>query len=143
MKPLMIMSCSDVKNQVDGFKPFTDHYAGPMWQQLRAANFPIERIAAISALYGFLEPGRKIHTYNVKMDEERCRRICGTGDSVACLAKAVHQAGSAVVFGGQMYREIALTAERWDKTLAGKVEYATGSYLAQRKQLGEWLRKNS
>ena len=45
----------------------------PCGGEIRASEFPRENVAAISALYGFLEPGMAINTYDRVMDEDRAR----------------------------------------------------------------------
>lgn len=139
-QPLLIMSCSAVKLPTgDNLVRFANLYNGPMWLQVKASGYPLANVAALSALHGFLEPGMAIRTYDVEMDEEHSHRIYTEGCHVARLAKAVKQAGSAFVVGGKMYQEIARTAVRRDPELEGLIDFATGSYLSQRKQLGEWL----
>lgn len=142
--PLLVMSCSDIKRPVgDQLVRFADLYDGPSWRQVKASGFPLHNVAAISALHGFLEPGFAIRSYDRKMDAEISARICGTSDHVARLAAAIRQAGSAYVVGGGLYRALAETAIRVYPELAELVTFATGSYLAQRKQLGVWLRARS
>jgi hypothetical protein len=144
--PLLIMSCSEIKRPVEAnaLVRFADLYDGPTWRQVRASGFPLCNVAAISALYGFLEPGFPVETYDRKLDEEISRRICSTGDHVARLAAAVEAAGSAFVVGGQLYRAVAETALRaFPDRLAGRLAFAAGSYLQQRKQLGAFLREQT
>lgn len=137
--PLLVMSCSDVKRPVPAGElvRFADLYDGPMWKQVKASGFPLCNVAAVSALYGFLEPGMAVETYDRQMDDETSRRICGTSDHVYRLAQAIRTAGSAMVFGGRLYRAVAETAGRVYPDLA--MTFATGSYLEQRKQLRLWL----
>ncbi len=141
-RPLLVLSCSADKRAVDpaAFVPFSDLYDGPMWRQVRAIGFPVARVCAISALYGFLEPGRIIQTYDRVMDEKRSARMCGEGADVYRFAEAVKVAGGAFVVGGALYQELARRAIAREPELAELVTFARGSYLQQRKQLGEWLR---
>lgn len=136
--PLVIMACSATKRDVAGLVRFTDLYDGPLWRQLRCAGYPVTNIAAISALHGFLDPGRQIESYNIEMDEKRSARICSQSDHVARLIRATKIAGRAIVFGGALYRAVATTAQRREPSL--DIAQASGSFLAQRKQLGEFLR---
>jgi hypothetical protein len=140
--PLLILSCSDQKKLAEKHEwhRFADLYAGPLWRDVRRSGFPLTNIAAISALYGFLEPGMPISTYNRKMDEKISASICGTSNHVPRLADAVDRAGLAFVVGGILYRAVAETAERYRPALTGRITYASGNYLQQRKQLNEWLR---
>lgn len=137
---LLILSCSDVKLPLaqHAFAPFAEVYNGPMWLQVKASSFPLDQVAAISALYGFLEPGDRIETYDRKMDEKAMQRMCSTSNHVWRLARAAEKAGGAHVFGSQLYQELARTALRIEPGLP--ITFASGSYLQQRKQLGEWLR---
>jgi len=137
-RPLLIMACSATKRAVTGLVRFTELYDGPMWQQVRASGYPASNIACVSALYGFMEPGHQITAYDREMDEKISVRICGEGNAVWRLAQAVKAAGSAMVFGGALYRAVAQQAKRIEPDLP--ISEATGSYLQQRKQLGEWLR---
>lgn len=141
---LIILSCSETKRAPATRRaPFFDVYDGPMWRQVKAAGFPRERVAAISALYGFLDPSQwsQIELYNVKMDEERCRRIIGEGGHVHWLAEAIAKAGGAYVFGGSLYQEIVRAAIRYRPELEPLVTFARGTFLEQRKQLGELLER--
>ncbi len=140
--PLLVMSCSAVKRPIAAgeLARFADLYDGPTWRQVRASGFPLSNVAAISALYGFLEPGIAIETYDRMMDEKASARICGTSNHATLLEAAIRQAGSAFVVGGALYRELPQSVLRMAPDLAGVVSFATGSYLAQRKQLGGWLR---
>lgn len=141
--PLLVLACSATKRSVgDELIRFHDLYDGPMWRQVRASSFPLSNVAAISALYGFLEPGAPIRTYDMKMDEKRSRCICQTSNHVALFADAVEQAGSAFIVGGVQYRELANTAIRWRASLQSKLTFASGSFLKQRKQLSEFLKSN-
>jgi hypothetical protein len=144
-RPLLVLGCSQTKVPTDKFEfvRFLKLYDGPMWKQVKAAGYPIESVSAISALYGYLEPGMKIETYDVKMDEERRDRMCSTSNHVYCFARDVRIAGSAFVVGGGMYQELARTAIRHYPELEPMVTFASGSFLAQRKQLGEWLRQQA
>lgn len=139
--PLLIMACSATKRDVAGDVRFIELYDGPMWRQIRASGFPASNVAAISALYGFLEPGYQIETYDIQMDEKRSARICGLGNHVWRLIQAVRAARGAMVFGGQLYRNVASTAQRVEPEL--NLSQASGTFLEQRKQLGAWLRANS
>jgi hypothetical protein len=140
--PLLVMSCSDVKRPIapGALVRFCELYDGPSWRQVKASRFALCNVAAVSALYGFLDPGMAIETYDRKMDAEISARICGTSDHVARMARAIRIAGSAFIVGGALYRELAATAIRVYPELAELVTFASGSYLAQRKQLGIFLR---
>lgn len=142
--PLLILSCSATKRTVPArdWVRIADLYCGPLWCDMRASGFPRSNVAAISALYGFCEPGQAIQTYDVKMDAERSARICGESDHASRFAAAVRRAGAAFIVGGGMYQELARTAIRLWPDLAPLVRFASGSFLQQRKQLGEWLRAN-
>lgn len=139
---LLILSCSATKRPGFTVGHFSQLYAGPLWQDVRRSGFPWSRVAAISASYGFLEPTFPaiLEPYNVQMDDEASARICGTSDHVARLAACVQAHGSAFVVGGELYRRVARAAERYRPELGGRISYATGTYLEQRKQLGMWLR---
>lgn len=143
--PLLVLSCSATKRPAGAneWVRFADLYTGPMWLQVKAAGLPAYRVAAISALYGFLEPGMPINTYDRMMDEKASHRICHQSDHVARFAAAVAFAGSAFMVGGGLYQELGRTAIRWRPELEQMVTFATGSFLQQRKQLGEWLRANT
>ena len=141
--PLLVMSCSQEKAQVgDALTRIADLYCGPTWQQVRKAGYPLTNVAAISALHGFCEPGYQIRTYDRKMDEDISARMCRESNHVWRLAQAIRAAGSAFVVGGRLYRAMVETAIRIEPDLAQLVTFATGTYLQQRKQLGEWLRAN-
>lgn len=139
--PLLIMACSATKRDAGGNVRFIDLYDGPMWRQIRASGFPASNVAAISAAYGFLEPGFQIETYDMQMDEKSSALICGQGNHVWRLIKAVRVARGGIVFGGRLYRNVGSTAKRVDPEL--DLTQASGSFLEQRKQLGAWLRANS
>lgn len=139
---LLILSCSETKRALPAGcrrAPFANVYDGPMWRQVKAAGFPLDHVAAISTLYGFLEPGDAIELYNVKMDDEHCRRIIGESCHVHRLAMAIERAGRAYVFGGTMYQDIVRAAIRYRPAIANMVTFARGSFLEQHKQLGELL----
>jgi hypothetical protein len=141
---LLILSCSQEKAPVPpgASTHFFDLYDGPMWRQVKGAGFPRAKVAALSALYGFMEPDYPavLQSYDTKMDEERSARLCNTSCHVARLAQLVRAHGAAFIVGGKLYQEIARTAERITPELAPRLTYAAGSYLEQRKQLGAWLR---
>ena len=140
-RPLLIMSCSDVKRPTKPYElvRFADLYAGPMWLQVKASGFPLTNVAAVSALYGFLEPGMAIETYDRMMDEKTSERFCSTSDHVYRMAEAIKAAGSAFFVGGKLYRELVYrTIQVYRDTPS--VTFAEGTYLQQRKQLGAWLR---
>jgi hypothetical protein len=141
-RPLLVMSCSSTKRDVvaGDLVRFAYLYDGPTWRQVKASGFPLTNVAAISALYGFLEPGMAIETYDRKMDDKAALRISTTSNHAWRLEQAVRQAGSAFIVGGALYRQLGETMLRHAPDLAGVVTFATGSYLAQRKQLGAWLR---
>src|SRR5262245_60058852 len=88
--PLRILSCSETKRPLGKFEfmRFIDLYDGPLWRHVRASGFPPANVAAISALYGFLEPGWPIRTYQRAMDEKKAHRICHTGNDVWRCAEA-------------------------------------------------------
>jgi hypothetical protein len=142
-KPLLVMSCSATKRPAGAneWLRFADLYIGPMWQQVHASKYPLTNVAAVSALYGFLEPGMPINTYDRVMDEKIAHSICHTSNHVARFHDATMIAGSAFVVGGQLYQELAKTAIRWRPALGELVTFASGSFLQQRKQLGQWLRE--
>ena len=139
--PLLILACSSVKRPTvaGSLVRFSDLYDGPMWRQVKSSGYPLSNVAAISALHGFLEPGMAIETYDIEMDEDRCKRICSESCHIHRLSKAVHAAGSAFIVGGALYREVGHAAIRRDPDLEGIISFSSGSYLKQRKQLGEWL----
>jgi hypothetical protein len=142
--PLLILSCSETKKAPTTRRaPFADVYDGPMWRQVKSHGYPLSNVAAISALYGFLDPGDKIELYNVKMDEEHCRRIIGEGDHIHRLAEAIRKAGGAHVFGGELYKEIVRAAIRYRPELGELVTFASGSFLEQRQQLTAFLCRDS
>lgn len=144
-RPLLVMSCSSTKRQVAAGEAlrFADLYDGPTWRQVKASRFPLTNVAAISALYGFLEPGTPIETYDRKMDDRAAARISSTGNHAWRLEQAVRQAGAAFIVGGELYRQLGETMLRQAPDLVDRVTFATGSYLAQRKQLGAWLRSQA
>jgi hypothetical protein len=141
-RALLVMSCSSTKRAIAAGEAarFADLYDGPTWRQVRASRFPLTNVAAISALYGFLEPGAPIETYDRKMDDKTALRISTTGDHVWRLEQATRQAGSAFIVGGELYRQLGEAMLRKAPDLVDRVTFASGSYLAQRKQLGAWLR---
>lgn len=141
--PLLILSCSACKFPAEGRARMADIYAGPIWGDVRRSGFPMENVAAISALHGFLEPGSQIETYDRKMDEKIAARISGTGDHAFRLARLVRATPQTLVVGGGSYRQLAETAVRVWPDIAPKVAYALGSYLAQRKALNLWLDANN
>lgn len=137
--PLLVLSCSQDKQETATPLPFIDVYCGPIWQQVRKSGYPETSIAAISALYGFLPPGQLIRSYDMKMDDERAHAISHTSNHIWHLAKTIEAAGSAYIVGGKHYQQIARTAEREYPALQGRISFATGSYLQQRKQLNHFL----
>lgn len=141
-RPLLVMSCSATKRPTAAGElvRFADLYDGPTWRQVKASQFPRSNVAAISALYGFLEPGMAIETYDRKMDDKAMHRICYTSDHAWRLEQAIRQAGSAFIVGGALYRQLGRTVVQSWPDLADRVTFASGSFLAQRKQLGAWLR---
>lgn len=143
--PLLILSCSERKRPTRSheFVRFIELYDGPTWQQVRASGYPATNVAAISAMGGFLEPGWPIQTYDKKMDEDSAHWFVRFSDHTYRLAKCVEKAGSAFVVGGLLYQSIARAAELQRPSIVPRMSYASGSYLAQRAQLGEWLRKNA
>lgn len=139
-RPLLVAACSKVKREASGLVRFGDLYDGPTWRDIRASGFPMANVAAISALHGFMEPGTQIETYDRVMDDKISARICGTGNDVWRLGQMVQAHPETFVLGGALYQEIARTVARvWPNTTS-RIVYASGSFLAQRKQLGEWLR---
>lgn len=141
-KPLLILSCSATKVAVRAhhFVPFAELYDGPMWRQVKASGFPLRNVAAISALYGFIEPWWRVQAYDCEMDEKRSRAFCRTGDDRWRLADLVKRVPAAFVVGGGMYQALAVAAVQLEPAIGNKVSFARGSFLEQRKQLGEWLR---
>lgn len=149
--PLLVLSCSAEKRPSGRFewRRFHELYCGPLWLQVAKAGFPWENVAAISALYGFLEPGSPICTYDRVLDEKRCDAMVNTGNDLYRFGKLVESHGSAYVVGGKLYRRLAEKAEEvsgqpapggpWPN-VAGRIIYCEGTYLEQRKRLGEWLR---
>lgn len=142
--PLLVMSCSEGKRATEPGElvRFGDLYNGPMWLQVRSSKYPMTNVAAISALYGFLDPGMAIETYDRVMDEKTSQAFCQTSDHVYRMAQAIITAGAGFVVGGKLYRELGEQVLRSYPDLAGLITFAEGSYLQQRKQLGEWLRAN-
>lgn len=140
-RPLLVMSCSDVKipTKLGELVRFADLYNGPMWLQVKASGFPMTNVAAVSAMYGFLEPGMAIETYDRQMDEKASERQCSTSDHVYRMAQAVKAAGSAFVVGGKLYRALGERVTHCYPDLAPVMTFAQGSYLQQRKQLRIWL----
>jgi len=142
---LLILSCSSTKAPGFTCGHFHDLYTGPMWLQVKASGFPMSRVACVSALYGFMEPDFPpyVETYDQAMDEESAARICGTSNHVARLAACVLAHGRAHLFGGELYRRVGHAACRYRPELGDRLTFATGTYLQQRKQLGEFLRRNT
>jgi hypothetical protein len=121
-----------------------DVYNGPLWQQVKASDFPMTNVAAISALYGFLEPGHPIESYDRKMDDKRIWELLSTSNHGARFERMVRGCGGAFIVGGSLYRQWADgVLSRYAPELRGVVAFASGSYLEQRKQLGEWLRAHA
>jgi hypothetical protein len=143
--PLLILACSATKKTAlqHEFVRFVDLYDGPVWQQVRAAKFPVSNIAALSALYGYLEPGCPITTYDRQLDEDGARRFIRTSNHLYLLRRDIERAGSAFFVGGVLYRSIVEAAISADAALAARVTYATGSYLKQRGALRRWLKQQS
>jgi hypothetical protein len=137
--PILIMACSTVKAPTSKPLPFIYVYNGPSWQQIRPAHFPFTNIACVSAKHGFLKPGAAILPYDQKMDDARCAELCNDQTTLAAIAMAVQKSGKAFVMGGPLYRSVVQAAERRYSGIAGKVTYASGSYLKQRKQFNEWF----
>lgn len=136
----LVLSCSATKRPAKKHElvPFAQLYDGPMWRQVRAAMFPHSDLAAVSALYGFLEPHTEIETYDLKMDEKSAREFI-KGSHLYRLAQFC--AGERVVmFGGQHYRSIGIMAKQRYPAECKGLEFATGSFLEQRKRLGHELR---
>lgn len=136
----LILACSATKARAKPHQwiPFMDLYTGPMWLQVKAAKFPRARVAAISALHGFLEPGKAVFTYDKIMDEKSSQSIAHTSNDLWRLQEWV--AGErTVMFGGQLYVRIGEVAkEKYPLTCANLV-LVRGTFLQQRKQLGEVL----
>jgi len=140
-RPLLILPCSEVKRpaEPDEWFKFADLYDGPTWRQWRASGFPRSNVAAISALYGYLEPGMAICTYNRRMDGDRLQSFMRVGDHVGRLAADLRRVPSAFCLGSALYCELVRHTEHVYPELRGKVAYASGTYLQQRRQLREWL----
>lgn len=152
----LILGCSATKAAIapDQDVEFFDLYAGPMWLQVKAAAFDRDRVAALSAQYGFLEPRREIRTYNARMDERVCRGhpigrnrtradlFITYGNDLSRLAAWI--AGErCVVFAGAEYRRIVEAASARFPEPCALVELAGGSFLEQRKRLGQELRRHA
>ena len=145
--PLLILACSKTKNNFDeapalSWRRFHELYAGPLWEDVKRSGFPLGNVAALSALHGYLEPGWPIRPYDHEMDIDQSRNFQRTGCHRSRLAKDADAHGRVFVVGGRDYRAIAEAAELLMHP-GTKVEYATGSYLAQRKQLNAWLRSHA
>ena len=134
-KPLLVMSCSAVKKSTTAPVPFTDLYNGPTWQQVRCANYPVDRVACLSAEHGILSPGSKIANYDRVMDEDRLVTFVNDRVQMDRLAALIDNAGSAVVVGGELYKLLSLALVAMYPRLIGKVQFICGSYLQQRKGL--------
>lgn len=137
----LILSCSQMKMGIDKFEfiNFVDLYTGPMWQQVKAAAFPRKDLAAISAMYGFLQPETKIRWYDDKMDEKKCFRLCNTGGDLHWFSSWV-DGEDAVMFGGAIYRQFGEWAKKQYPEKCRNLHFVTGSFLQQRKRLGQLLR---
>lgn len=134
----LILACSATKAPV---KPRQwidayDLYTGPMWQQLKVAKFPRANVAAISALHGFVEPGKQIFTYDVAMDEDRAHAIARTSNDLWRLQEWVG-GDRVVMFGGRLYLSIGEIAKEKYPFSCEHLVLVGGTFLKQRKLLGE------
>lgn len=139
--PLLILSCSATKRDLQGMVRFADLYDGPLWRDLRRSGFPLSNVAALSGLHGYLAPGRPIETYNCQMTEERARRFICTGADLSRIARDAKAANGVLVVGGELYRLVVAAADRAFDIRS--VDYAAGSFLQLRKRLNAWLRQQN
>lgn len=142
--PLLVVSCSSVKRDDTGddLVRFIDLYDGPFWRQIKASDFPRSNVAAISGLYGFLEPGMAIRTYDRMLSADSCRRLCRQGNNISVFTKTVRKAKGCFVVGGELYRQLPLVATYAFPDIAPLVSFAEGTFLQQLKQLRLWLEAN-
>ena len=135
-RPLIVMSCSQVKKQTTKPMPFAEVYDGPIWQQVKK-HWPSSHIAVLSAEHGLLEPGTEIMPYDRLMDEDRLLHILNDEKQMEKFAELVRQYGKVIVVGGELYKLFALyfTSIMYPE-LGDRVHFACGSYLQQRGALG-------
>lgn len=136
--PLLLLSCSAQKRATTGPVPFIDLYDGPMWRQVRASSVPASSVAALSAEHGFLAPGTPVAAYDRRLDESRLAELAR---APSALVDAIDGHRVVLFFGGDLYRRLIRASLAGRPDLLGRVRYATGSYLQQRRQLGEELRR--
>lgn len=143
--PLLVLSCSASKapTVAGEWRRLADLYDGPLWQDVRRSGFPLTNVAALSALHGFVEPGRPLKTYDQMMDADTSRQFCRTSDHCARLAKAIRTAGAGYIVGGKFYRAIGEAALDLFPDIRPLATFATGSFLQLRGQLNRWLRQNA
>lgn len=136
--PLLLVSCSATKRPTVGPVPFVELYDGPMWRQVRASSVASSAVAALSAEHGYLAPDSAVVKYDRQITEARVDELAAAGG--AALVDAIEQNDDVRVFGGELYRRLVRTALAGRPDLLDRVTFATGSFLKQRRQLGETLR---
>lgn len=136
--PLFVVSCSATKRAAAEPVPFIELYDGPMWRQVRASAVSSSSVAALSAEHGYLAPDSSVAFYDRPMTEARLEELTAAAGDGFADAVAAHD--SVLVFGGELYRRLVRAALAHRPGLEGRVKFATGSFLKQRKQLGEALR---
>ncbi len=130
--PLLILGCSATKKVVNGPTPFLDVYDGPIWQQVRSAKYPRDKVAVLSAEHGLLEPGTAIENYDRVMTEDRLVEFVNDPVMMQRFVDLVDKHGSAIVVGGELYKLFSLGLAAMRPRLIGKVRFVLGSYLQQR-----------
>lgn len=137
---LFIIACSQAKKATEGPAPFTEVYDGPLWRDLRRANVPRHRIAALSARYGFLAPGASIVAYDQVMTWERVAELAAEPHQLAAIRDHAQQHGRVCVVGSRLYRHLVDLALDLQLAPAVTVRPIGGSILQMRGDLNGLLR---
>src|SRR5262245_48376550 len=129
--PLLVMPCSADKKATSKAIPILELYDGPLWQQVRKANYPSHLVAVMSAEHGLLDPEVEIPSYDRKMDEARLLELVCDNETIDNLAIMIESAGFAVIVGGELYKLLSLALLARYPELIDKVRFVCGSYLQQ------------
>lgn len=145
---LLCMPCGEAK--LDRAAPAGELYQGPMWQTLRqhqpAGGLP--NMLVLSAKYGMVDQAEVLQTYDQRLTPERAaelRRDMVANAEALKRALAATDINEIMLVGGADYR--AVMAEAIAELMANgairpgpRVNAVEGSFLQQRKALGEYLR---
>jgi hypothetical protein len=138
---LLIVSCSQRKNDSCGLMPAINRYDGPYYQSLRklmvSSKMPRNLdIKIISAKYGLLNANDNIENYDLRM--------------TADIARALHPQiirGLKCVIDSKPYSEVYVNLGKdylpaidgFEKIIDRPIVFATGGIGVKRKQMIDWI----